>query len=267
VTRHDLRLVAAACMAVAACTDVSTDPNAVVAVRFDGSPYPSIVVGDSLRDSLGALQPLRATGLNYKGAPVAGAQFVFSSPDTALRLLDDGNVFGRSRKADTPARVFATIGSLQSQPDSLFVVQRADSMAAIKDVDTVEVITGTGGSSAPSAIGVKLFGDTATGKPKAPVPGWLVSFRLRYRGTIIQSTDTSYAFMFETNSAGTVRLLRFVDTTDASGSASRRVFVRSLSPGVTEDTIIVVATMRQRKAGTVPITAETTVLLRPKANP
>jgi hypothetical protein len=249
-----------------ACTDVSTDPNAVVAVRFDGSSYPSIVVGDSLRDSLGALQPLQATALNYKGDPVASAKFVFSSPDTALRLFGDGNVFGRSRRADTPARVFATIGSLQSQPDSLLVVQRADSTAVIKEADTVDVISGTGGASSTAAtIGVKVFGDTASGTPKAPVPGWLVSFRLRYRGTIIQPTDTSFAFMFET--VGTTRRLRFIDTTDASGTANRRLFVRSMSPGVTQDTIIVVATIRQRKANTAPITAETPVLLRPKATP
>ena len=70
-------LAGAALVAFVACTEVATDPNAVVAIRFDGSAYPSIVVGDSLRDSLGALQPVRATGLNYKSQAVEGAAFVF----------------------------------------------------------------------------------------------------------------------------------------------------------------------------------------------
>jgi hypothetical protein len=94
---------------VLACTEVSTDPNAVVGVRFEGSAYPSIVVGDSLRDSLGARQPVFATGLNYKGEAIAGAEFVFSSPDTNLRVLDNGMVFARrAAKTTEPARVFAT---------------------------------------------------------------------------------------------------------------------------------------------------------------
>jgi len=71
-------------LASAACTEVGTDPNAVVAIRFDGAAYPSIVLGDSLRDSLGTVQKVVATGLNYKNDPVEGAQFVFSSPDTVL---------------------------------------------------------------------------------------------------------------------------------------------------------------------------------------
>ena len=251
---------------IAGCTEVSTDPNAVVAVRFDGSAYPSIVAGDSLRDSLGALQPLLAAGLNYKGEPVANASFVFSSPDTILRVFSDGVVFARGRKTDAtvPARVFATSGSLQSPPDSLIVVPRADSMQAFKAVDTLLFDPGASQTSAPDALGVQLFGDTLARAPKAPVPGWLVSFRFRYHGTIISPNDTTYAYTFELNPAQTGRIQKNVDTTGSDGKAGRRVFVRSLSTNATQDTIFLVATMRQRKANTPPITAETMILLRRK---
>jgi len=249
----------------AACiTEVSTDPNAVVAVRFDGSAYPSIVAADSLRDSLGALQPLRATGLNYKGNAVEGAGFVFSSPDTVLRVFETGNVFATRRKTDaTPARVFATAGKLQSVPDSLFVVQRADSMKAAKQVDTISFdATAGGGTTAPGSLAFGVFGDTAAGKPKAPVTSWLVSFQLRYHGTTISPTDTSYAYTFELNTTQTARVPTSVDTTEASGSAGRRVFVRTLSRP--EDTLVIVATMRQRKANTAPIRDSTLIVIRPK---
>src|SRR5678815_1148044 len=123
-------VVALIALGCAACTEVSSDPNAVVAIRFDGSAYPSIVAGDSLRDSLGTLQPLQAVGLNYKNSPVEGAPFVFSSPDTILRMFANGVVFARGPKADgIPTRVFATVQALQSQPDSLYVVPRGDSIA------------------------------------------------------------------------------------------------------------------------------------------
>jgi len=258
------RLALLAAVACVACTEVGTDPNAVIAVRFDGSAYPSIVAGDSLRDSLGNSQPLKATGLNYKGEPVADAPFVLSSPDTVLRVFANGNVFATRMKTDaTPARVFATIGSLQSQPDSLYVVQRPDSLKTARSVDTLLFNPGGGSRSAEGALGLQVFGDTAVGKPKAPVQRWLVSFQLRYRGTLIAPTDTSYAFV-GVSVNDTTRVLRFVDTTDASGNAAsrRRVFVRSLAANLPEDTLVLISTIRQRKASTAPLSVETMIILR-----
>lgn len=256
-------LPVAALLAGAACTEVSTDPNAIVAVQFIGSPYPSIVAGDSLRDSLGALQPLRAVGLNYKGDPIEGAGFVFSSPDTVLRVYETGDVFATRRKTDaTPARVFATAGKLQSVPDSLFVVQRADSLKATKATDTIFVNPDFGGSSSDvSRMVFSVFGDTAAGQPKAPVPSWLVSLQLRHQGTTIEPADTSYAFTFELINQR--RVATYIDTTESSGAASRRVFIRTLS--VPEDTVVLVATIRQRTANSAPITDSTIIVIRPSA--
>jgi hypothetical protein len=248
----------------AACTEVTTDPNAIVAVQFIGSPYPSIVAGDSLRDSLGALQPLQATGLNYKGDPIEGAGFVFSSPDTVLRVYETGDVFATRRKPDgTPARVFATAGKLQSVPDSLFVVQRADSMKALRQVDTMSFDATAGGSTGPDSILFAVFGDTVAGTPKAPVPAWLVSFQLRYHGTTISPTDTSYGYTFELSSTGRARVPTFIDTTNTSGAAGRRVFVRTLSQP--EDTVVIVATLHQRVVNSAPIRDSTLIVIRPRA--
>src|SRR5688572_17971200 len=104
-------LVTAFVLVSVACTDVSTNPDAVVALRFEGSAYPSIVAGDSLRDSLGALQPLVATPLNYLNEPVDGVPVVFSSPDTVLRVFGDGVVYAtRPKQADSVTLVYATVG-------------------------------------------------------------------------------------------------------------------------------------------------------------
>lgn len=247
------------------CTEVSTNPDAVVAVRFDGSAYPSIVAGDSLRDSLGALQPVRATGLNYKGEAVAGAAFVFSSPDTVLRVFPSGNVFATRRKTDgAPARVFATIGSLQSQPDSLFVVPRADSIKAAKDVDTLRIANGEGSNfQTPNQFAV--FGDTVPGTPKMPVQGWLVSFQLLYRGALLSPTDTTrgYTFIPVTSGTNAFRKPSFVDTTDASGNVSRSVAVRGISTSAVEDTIFLIATARARQAALAPLRDTTMLIIRP----
>ena len=170
-------------------------------------PYISIVAGDSLRDSLGAIQRIRATGLNYKSEPVAAAPFVFSSPDTILRVFSDGVVFARGRKPDgIPTRVFATTGSLQSQPDSLLVVARADSIKAVTADTAIVIVPGSatvppGGRT--DSLRFTLFGDTLAGAPKVVVPGWLVSFQLRYRGALLTPTDTATAYTFVFAGSGT----------------------------------------------------------------
>jgi len=248
--------------AATACTEVGTDPNAVVALEFEGAADPSIVAGDSLRDSLGVLEPLRFTALNFKGEPVPDAVAVFSSPDTIVRISSDGIVFARGPKPDaTPVRVFATIGSLQSQPDSLFVVLRADSIKADKATEDVPVGENGGASSADS-LRFFVFGDSANGKP-GPIAHWLVSYQLRYRGALLSPTDTSIAYTFEASGGTTPRrLATFIDTTDAQGRSARRVFVRSMPAASTEDTIFLVATIRSRTAGAAPISAQTTILLR-----
>jgi hypothetical protein len=258
-----------AALASAACTDAGSDPNAVVAVRFEGSAYPSIVAGDSLRDSLGALLPLRATGLNYRSEPVEGAPFVFSSPDTILQVFADGVVFARGLKTDAvPARVFATSGTLQSQPDTLFTVPRADSLKAEKTDPSAFINTLLAEAVTPldSVVPFVVLGDTAAGKPKTPIQGWLVSFQLRYKGVLLPPTDTTKAYTF-VNVGGTSqnarRISTFVDTTDASGRVGRLVVLRGISTGVASDTIFLVATARARKANTPPITAETMIIVRP----
>ncbi|HUQ83970.1 MAG TPA: hypothetical protein VM076_22665 [Gemmatimonadaceae bacterium] len=242
-------------IAGSACTSPGTDPDAVEAIRFDGAAYPSITVGDSLRDSLGVAQRVRAVGLNFKGDEVAGAEFVYSSPDTNLRLNSAGGVFARSRKTDgSPARIFATVGSLQSVPDSLFTAPRADSIKATVVADTV-----FGAQVSRDEVTFTVFGDTAAGKPKLAVQGWLVSFQLQYRGVLLAPTDTT-GRPFAAN-VGTRVVPSFVDTTDGSGRVGRKLVFRT--PRTPEDTVFVIATIRQRKSGSDPIRTQTRVIYRP----
>ena len=251
-----LAVVAAPVLGVA-CTQVSTDPNSVAALQFDGPPYQSIVIGDSLRDSLGTLLPLQATALNNDGNEIEGAEIVYSSPDTVLSM-DGPVVFARRRNpGDSATRVFATIGSLQSAAVRLFTVHRADNIEPVVQEDTAFAASGGAGASSPDDLAFTVLGDTAANAPKRIVQGWLVSYQLRYRDSDLSPTDSSIAYSW---TGTTRRILSFVDTTDGSGRVGRKVFIRS--PRLPEDTIFVVATARQRKAGTAPLTATTRLLIR-----
>src|SRR3954464_16009751 len=64
-------LVAAAAGLAVACSDLSTGADVPVALSFDPLPWPSIVGGDSLRDSTGSAVPLQAIVYNGDGDPIA----------------------------------------------------------------------------------------------------------------------------------------------------------------------------------------------------
>jgi hypothetical protein len=94
------------------------------------------------------------------------------------------------------------------------------------------------------------------------VPGWLVSFQLRYHGVLLPPTDTSKAFTFVSlGTSDTLRKATYVDSTDASGKAERGVFVQSIPAAVTRDTIYLIATIRARKAGVAPKSDTTMILI------
>ena len=252
-------------LAAAACTEPVTDPNAIVALRMDGSGYKSIVGGDSLRDSLGNLALIKVTPLNYKNDPVPNAPVVFASPDTILLINEAGGIFARGVRSDAAASlVYASVGSLQTSPDTLFTVVRADSVKAERDVQTMNV-TATGGVSLPDSLPFSVFGDTSKVKPssapRVPVRSWLVSYQLLYNKVLLAPTDTTKAYTFwPTTGTNARRIASFVDTTDGSGRAARGVFVRSIS--APEDTIYLIATVRRREKDSKPKSDTTLIVLQ-----
>jgi hypothetical protein len=254
-----------ATLVATACTEPVTDPNAVVAVRMDGSGYKSIVGGDSLRDSLGLVARVRVTPLNYKNEPVDDAPIVFASPDTILLVNDGGGVFAKGVRTDAAASlIYASVGALQTTPDTVFTVVRADSIKAERDVQAMNV-TSAGGVSLPDSLPFTVLGDTAkvpaADKPRVAIRSWLVSYQLLYKKVLLSPTDTSKAYTFwPTTGTNARRVASFGDTTDQSGRAARGVFVRSIT--ATEDTIFLIATVRQRLAGSKPKSDTTMILLQ-----
>jgi len=253
------RLIAVAALGCSGCTQVATDANAIVALRFEGSAYPSVVEGDSLRDSLGVVQPLVATALNYRNEPVPDAPMEFLSRDTVLQVFEDGVVYARGRRPDTVATVFAATGTLQSQPDSLFVVLRADSIVA----DSATMTRPPGGFVIPDSIAFKVFVPGADGAAATAARHWLVGFQLQLHDQLLDPTDTTDAYMFTGDYRDLRRVRRtFIDTTSAAGVVSRGLVVHCEALVSGADSVIVIATMRDRRPGTEPKRAQTVVRLQ-----
>src|SRR5947207_2714817 len=68
------------------CTDVSCSSTSVLSIRFDTLPSPSVVVGDTLRDSTGAVVRPTVHAFNFKGDEIPQPPVYFLSPDSGVTV-------------------------------------------------------------------------------------------------------------------------------------------------------------------------------------
>ena len=216
-------LLFAAGMCAAACIDLSTDPDEIVAIQFDELPWPSIVAGDTLRDSTGAVAPLGARLFDGDGDEVTGP-VEFLSQETKVQVIDGGRVVA----ADTATGIvhlLASTAGIQSFVRQLEVVTAPDSVAAEGAIEPLGwVVPDDPAENTSVALGVRVF--STTGDEPEGVRAWVVSFDLEVSGNPIAPGDTTQLFLV--TEAG--RPSRS-DTTDTQGHASRRLRLR-IAPGL-----------------------------------
>lgn len=245
-------------IACAACTDISTSPDHVAALEFDVLPYPAVVAGDTLRDSLGVVTPIQAIAYNGSGGVIDPAPIQYIALDTGVTLAG-GTLVAQRRSGSV--RLIAVAGALQSPTRTLLVARRPDSVFASGKVrDTVAyVVPDVATTNVSAALGVKVVTrDTTDGV--TTTQGWLVSYAATFRGQALSPGDTSVAYLL---GDGTQRSR--VDTTGTDGTAARRVRIRPL--GITQsaiDSVMVTATVRHRGREVAGSPIRFVVVLRPK---
>jgi len=186
-----------------ACSDVSGSSTSVLSLQFDSLPFPAVVVGDTLRDTTGAVVRPVVHAFDFKGAEITPAPVYFLSPDSGVTVDSaTGIVVGDSLRS-TPARIIATVGTLQAiQKVSLtlspFLAQ------AVNGVDTLKYSLFDSTLNVSHALTVKLTHGIAPND--SAVNSWLVSF------AIVSQSDPRLGELV--NIAGKPSV---VATTDASG--------------------------------------------------
>lgn len=239
--RRRLTILAAAMLA-AACTELGSDPSAVVALELEPSPVPAVVVGDTLRDTTGTVLLLQARAFNVENAPVAGAPVRFLALDTAVLAVDSitGAVVGRRVGQ---AAIVASVLGLQSERITIRVTLRPDTVAGLDSLRRSMQLSLTSPTAASSgALRVFVGHDTtiAARDTAVAVANWLVRYRIVFPAdSTVSETDTSRVVL--ANDLGRVSTL---DTTDASGVASRAVRI-STAVSAIPDSVIVEATARR----------------------
>src|SRR2546430_12643972 len=107
-------LAAVSIVGAVACTDISGSSTSVLSIQFDTLPSPSVVLGDTLRDTTGAVVRPVVHAFNFKGAEIVPAPVFFLSPDSGISVDSaTGTVVGDSLRS-TAARIVATVGTLQA---------------------------------------------------------------------------------------------------------------------------------------------------------
>ena len=239
------------------CTEIGTSPTTITSLEFDSLPFPAVVTGDTLRDSLGRAAPLHAIAFNAAGRIVPNPSITYLALDSGLTIGPTGIVTAQLRNG--AVRVIASAPGLQSVPETLVVARRPDSVIATQRVDTLLYST-------PDSVGVNVVPalplqvatrDTVGGI--TGTQGWLVSYQVFFHGKALAITDTTIATLW--NTAGLPALL---GTTQSGGTVSPRLRVRStLLPTLTES-LTVVASVRYRGAPVPGSPVTYLIQLRPK---
>jgi hypothetical protein len=220
-----------------ACTDLSGSSTSVLSIQFDSLAAPSVVVGDTLRDTTGVVIIPVVHVFNFDGEEISSVPVRFLSPDTGV-VVDSitGIVIGDSLRS-TPARIVATVGTLQAI-QKVEVTLRPDFITALHDRDSLSysaIDTTLNVTSEQTTLTIKLTHDVAPND--SAVKSYIVSF------AIVEQSDPRLAELV--NNAGKPSV---VDTTDANGVAGRRIRLHPLFLTSEVDSIIVNATARFRGA-------------------
>ena len=256
-----LGLIAAAMVVVAttSCTEINSAAGHVAGLEFDTLPAPSVVAGDTLRDSLGRAAPLRALAFGASGDLITNTAIQYITLDTGITIGAGGFVTAQRRSGTV--KILASAGSLQTQGRSLIIARRPDSAIATGKLrDSLFYVTPDNATTnTAAALTVKVATNDTTGGI-ATTQGWLVSYQAFFRGNAIAPGDTSVVFLL---GDGVQR--SGLDTTGSDGTASRRVRVRPI--GITQapnDSVVVLATVRHLGAHIRGSPLRFVIFLRPK---
>jgi hypothetical protein len=219
-------------LAALACGDVSGSSTSVLSIQFDSLAAPSVVVGDTLRDTSGVVIVPVVHAFNFKGDEILPAPVRFLSPDSGVVVDSLTGVVVADSLRSTPARIVATVGSLQAI-QKVNVTLKPDSLSAVDGRDS---------------LSYSLFDTTLNVSP-------ILTVKLTHGVAPNDSAVTSYIVSFAIVSQSNPQLGQlvndaqqpsFVDTTDAGGIAGRAIRLHPLflSSATTVDSIIVNATAK-----------------------
>lgn len=237
--RRWIPMVLAAAAWAGGCMDIGTAPDGIVALAFDTLPYPSVVAGDTLRDSTGKAAPLRAVAYNADGNIIEKPAVRYIALDSGVDISSQGHLIATTRTGGS-VRIVATAASMQSLQKSVLITRAPNAVTANgSSTDTLKYVLPDATSNTSKALTIKLTRDSAG--TAIAVPGFLVSYRATFRGQTLAFGDTTLASLWDD-----AKRISLVDTTGTDGTAARTLRIRSNSLPSAADSFVVFATARYK---------------------
>jgi hypothetical protein len=233
---------------LAACVDIPTGADEVLSMQVNPLPWPSVVVGDTLRDSTGVVRPVSVTAFNFSGDLITTPEVRFSALDRGIRVDSlTGVVVGDSIRS--AARILAKLNGL-TPTTNIAVTLRPDTVTLFNGRDSLSYSIADTTSNLSPALGVRvLHGATLD----SGVVAWFVSFR------ILSPTTAGLAQLVDDN-----RRASSADTTDATGVASRRIKLDPTKLVSAVDSVIVQASIKYRGISVKGSPARLVLKVKPK---
>ena len=234
-------LVALATLA-AACLDMSA-PKGPASISVLQLPSGYVVRGDVMRDSAGAAAKLGVLAYDGDGQLIedAGPQFFIVDSNPAAHFDANGVLVGDRLGS---IRVIGQIGNLQTPSMNIPITLAPRTIAAVPIKDTLAAPLG---SDSVSSVGFKALAAVVHAVGDTVVQGVYVHFAVTR--TLASSSQGPAVYIGEAGKPSTT------DTTDASGSASRSLYVLtrrladpSLVCGQKADSVVVEASATYKGA-------------------
>jgi hypothetical protein len=220
-------------IAALACGDVSGSSTSVLSIQFDSLAAPSVVVGDTLRDTTGKVIVPVVHAFNFKGEEILPAPVRFVSPDSGVVVDSLTGIVVADSLRSTPARIVATVGGLQAI-QKVDVTLRPDSLSAVNGVDSLSYSLLDSTLNVSPMLTVKLTHGVAPND--SAVKSYIVSF------AIVSQSNPQLGQLLDAAGKPSV-----VAITDATGIAGRAIRLHPLFlSSATTDSIIVNATAKYR---------------------
>ena len=239
--------------AALACGDVSGSSTSVLSIQFDSLAAPSVVVGDTLRDTTGAVIVPKVHAFNFKGEEILPAPVRFVSPDSGVVVDSLTGIVVADSLRSTPARIVATVGGLQAI-QKVDVTLRPDSLAGVHGVDSLSYSLLDTTLNVSPMLTVRLSHGVAPND--SAVKSYIVSF------AIVSQRDPQLGQIV--NDAGKPAV---VDTTDVNGIAGRAIRLHPLflASATAVDTIKVEATAKYHGSQVKGSPVRLTLIVKPRS--
>ena len=233
---------------LAACTEIPTGADDVLSMQVNSLPWPSVVVGDTLRDSTGVVSPATISAFNYSGDVIAAPAVRFSALDRGIRV-DSLTGMVRGDSVRSGARILATFKGLSSTT-TIAVTLRPDTVALSNGRDSLSYSVADTTANLSNPIGVKVLHGTTQ---DSAVASWFVSY------LILSPTTAGLAQIVDDG-----RRASSADTTDATGIALRRIKLDPTKLVAAVDSIIVQASVKYRGINVKGSPARLVLKVKPK---